>query len=229
MTQEVIDAHRALSVAGHGDLIWGHIAIRDPGGRGIWTKASGWGMNEIGPEQVLLVGFDGDVLVGNGKRHIEYHIHTELMRARSDIGATVHSHATAATAFASLDVPLRAITHDATPFLDPDVVRWHETGNLVATAELGRSLASTVGSANGCLVPGHGLVTVGAKVTDAVVHAVLLNRACASQLSAVAAGGPRRWSSDEEVEAKRSTLWPASAMSAAFDYLVRQANSKGSS
>ncbi|UZG59557.1 class II aldolase/adducin family protein [Rhodococcus opacus] len=224
LVAQVVDAHLALAEAGQGDLIWGHVAVRDPAGRGIWIKAAGWGMDEIGPDQVQLVSFDGDVLLGQGPRHIEYHIHTELMRQRADVGASVHSHASSATAFASLNVPLRALSHDATPFLDPDVSRFHETGNLIATTELGRALADCVGSGNGCLIPAHGLVTVGATVSDAVMHAVLLDRACATHLTALAAGGPRRWSSEEEVAAKRSTLWPPRAFSSAFDYLVRRAD-----
>ncbi|MGO4145669.1 class II aldolase/adducin family protein [Paenarthrobacter sp. YAF11_1] len=223
MVQQVIDAHRALAVAGQTDLIWGHVGIRDPEGRGVWTKASGWGMEEVGPGQVLLVSFDGEVLMGEGKRHIEVFIHAEVMRARADVQATVHSHAAEAAAFASLDVPLRAITHAATPFLNDDVPRFTGTGNLISTPELGGSLAVALGTGNGCLIPGHGILTVGASPAAAVMHAVLLNNACAAHLTALAAGGPARWSSDEEVAAKREGLWPPAALQSAFDYLVRRA------
>lgn len=220
---EVVRAHHALAATGQSDLIWGHAAIRDPGGRGVWTKASGWGMEDVTPERVVLVSFDGEVLTGEGQRHLEVHIHTELMRARPDIGATVHSHAETAVAFASLDEPLRAISHAATPFLGDDVPRFTLTGNLIRTPELGRELARTVGDENGCLLPAHGLVAVGVDVAHAVMHALLLDRACATQLRAAAAGGPRRWSSAEEVAAKRAEIWPAASMQAAYEHLVRRA------
>ena len=221
---EVVAAHRALAAAGQSDLVWGHAAVRDPEGRGVWTKAAGWGFEEVGPEQVMLVSPAGEVLAGTGSRHVEFFVHTELMRARDDIGATVHSHALAAVAFASLDEPLRPLSHDAVPFLDPDVVRFTDTGDLIATAELGAVLAATVGGANGCLIPGHGLVTVGADAAEAVMHACLLDRACRIQLDAIAAGGPRRWSSDGEVTAKRENLWTARQLRAGYDYLVRRAD-----
>lgn len=224
MVKQVIDAHRALAAAGQTDLIWGHIGIRDPEGRGVWTKASGWGMEEVGYSQVLLVSFDGEVLIGEGKRHIEVFIHTEVMRSRPDVSATVHSHAADAAAFASLDVRLRALTHAATPFLNDDVPRFTGTGNLISTAELGGALTNALGGGNGCLIPGHGLLAVGSSPAAAVMHAVLLNNACAAHLTALAAGGPKRWSSDEEVAAKRDGLWPPSALQSAFDYLVRRAD-----
>jgi ribulose-5-phosphate 4-epimerase/fuculose-1-phosphate aldolase len=221
---EVVAAHRALAVAGHSDLVWGHAAVRDPGGRGVWTKAAGWGLEEVGREQVVLVSPSREVLVGAGSAHIECFIHTELMLARADIGATVHSHASAAAAFASLGEPLRPLSHDAVPFLDPDVVRFTATGDLIATPELGKALASAVGGANGCLIPGHGLVTVGSDAAAAVMHASLLNRACMIQLQAAAAGGPRLWSPDAEVAAKRMNLWNERQIHAGYDYLLRRAD-----
>jgi ribulose-5-phosphate 4-epimerase/fuculose-1-phosphate aldolase len=222
MVQEVIDAHGALASMGHGDLIWGHLGLRDPVGRGVWSKASGWGMEEITADQVVLVSFDGELLVGQGPRHLEVFIHTEIMLRRPEVTATIHTHATAATAFASLDVPLKALSHDATPFMDPDIPRFRSTSNLIRTAALGAELALTIDSSNGCLIPGHGLVAVGTDVSRAVVHAVLLDRACSTQLAAMAAGGPRLWTSAQEVEEKRQTLWPAQAMQAAYRYLVRR-------
>lgn len=222
MIQEVIEAHRALASVGQGDLIWGHVGLRDPAGRGVWSKASGWGMEEITAEQVVLVSLEGELLVGHGPRHLEVFIHTEIMRRRPEIAATIHTHAAAANAFASLDVPLKALSHDATPFLDPDIPRFTTTSNLIRTAALGVELARTIDSSNGCLIPGHGLVTVGSDLSQAVVHAVLLDRACSTQLAAMAAGGPRRWTSAQEVEAKRRSLWPTQAMQAAYRHLVRR-------
>lgn len=222
----VVGAHRALAAAGQSDLVWGHAALRDPDGRGIWTKAAGWGLEEVDRDRVVLVAPDGEVLAGTGRRHLEFHIHSELMRLRPDVGATVHSHAGSAVAFAALDVPLRPLSHDAVPFLDPDVVRFTATGDLIATRELGAALAETIGGASGCLIPGHGLVTVGVDAAAAVVHAALLDRACRIQLDAEAAGGPRRWSSPAELAAKRANLWNAGQLRAGYDYLLRRADER---
>ncbi|MGD9989163.1 class II aldolase/adducin family protein [Pseudonocardia sp.] len=221
---EVAAAHRALAAAGQADMVWGHAAVRDPEGRGLWTKASGWGLEEITPERVVLLSDDGEVLAGDGPRHIEFHIHAALMRARPDVGATVHTHAEATVAFAALGVPLRPLSHDAVPFLAPDVVRFTGTSDLVATRALGDALATAIGTANGCLIPGHGMVTVGPDVATAVMHAALLERACRIQLSAGGGGGPVVWSSDADVAAKRRNLWTAAQLAAGYDYLVRTAD-----
>src|SRR5690606_8008685 len=91
---------RVLGLEDHGDFVWGHVSLRDPEGRGVWMKASSWGFEEIGKDQVLLVSWDGEVLEGEGRRHAEYPIHTEIMRARPDVQCVVHTHAPHAVAFA---------------------------------------------------------------------------------------------------------------------------------
>ena len=47
--KEVTEASLALAAAGLTDMVWGHAAVRDPAGRGVWMKASGWGFEEITP------------------------------------------------------------------------------------------------------------------------------------------------------------------------------------
>ncbi|GEL25195.1 hypothetical protein PSU4_41490 [Pseudonocardia sulfidoxydans NBRC 16205] len=223
---EIVGAHRALGAAGQADMVWGHAAVRDPDGRGLWTKAAGWGMEEITPARVVLLSDDGEILVGDGPRHIEFHIHAALLRARPDVGATVHTHGEAAAAFAALDVPLRPLSHDAVPFLAPDVVRFTATSDLVATRSLGDALADSLGGANGCLIPGHGMVTVGPDIATAVMHAALLERACRIQLMASVNGGPAVWSSEADVAAKQRGLWSATQLSAGYDYLLRKADAQ---
>jgi L-ribulose-5-phosphate 4-epimerase len=220
--EDAVQANNALAVAGQTDMVWGHASVRDPEGRGVWMKASEWGFEEVTADRVVLVDRDGEVLDGTAKRHIEYPIHTEVMAARSDVGAVVHTHAPAATAFASLDVPLRAISHDGVPFAAEDVARFTLTGALIRNRDLGQALAKAIGDGPGCLVPQHGLVTVGEDTATAVMRAVLLERACRVQLTAMAAGPLARWSDDEELELKNAEVWAPSQIHAGYRYLCRQ-------
>lgn len=220
----VVDASRALAAAGQSNFIWGHVALRDPQGRGAWMKAAGWGFEEIEPSRVVLVSPTGEVLAGDGRRHIEFPIHTEVLAAREDVGAVVHTHSPSATAFASFGVPLRPISHDGVHFTDPDIPRFPEGGNLIRTAALGRGLADCIGDNHGCLLPQHGLVTVGRDESEAVMKAVFLDRACELQLTAMAAGGPALWSDPDEVRSKRAEVWTPDQLRAGYDYLCRRAS-----
>jgi ribulose-5-phosphate 4-epimerase/fuculose-1-phosphate aldolase len=214
-------ASHALAAAGQGDMIWGHVAVRDPEGRGVWLKAPGWGLEEVTRSRLQLVSFDGEVLEGDGAAHKEVPIHLEVMRARPAVRCSVHTHAPDAVAFAALGVPLLALSHDACIFGGADVPRFRVTGSLVHTPELGRALAATLGNAPAALMPKHGLVAAGETVGTAVMHAVLLSRACGIQLAAMAAGPVQVHSDLAEAEAKRALCWAPAQIEAGWRYLAR--------
>jgi ribulose-5-phosphate 4-epimerase/fuculose-1-phosphate aldolase len=222
LIMEAAQANRALGASGQSDMVWGHASVRDPDGRGVWMKAAGWSFGEVSAARVALVTPAGEVLAGDGPRHIEYPIHTEVMNARPDVGSVVHTHAPAALAFAALGQPLLAISHDGVEFAEPQIARFTLTGSLINSAELGRELARTIGAGVGCLIPRHGLVTVGPDAAAAVMRAVLLARACQVQLQAMAAGEIRWWSDSAEIARKKAEVWPASQINAGYAFLCRQ-------
>ena len=217
-----VDGCRVLAAAGQADMVWGHPSVRDPQGRGAWLKSSGWGFEEIDASRIVLVSPSGDVLAGAGPRHIEYPIHTEIMAARPDVGSVVHTHSPAANEFAALDVPLRPLDHAGSLFCYPDVPRFTLTGGLIKTPSLGAALAGTLGAARACLMPQHGLVAVGHDAPTAVMTAVLLDRACRTQLTAMAAGPLRRWGGEQDTVAKRADVWSDRQIQAGWMYLLRR-------
>jgi L-ribulose-5-phosphate 4-epimerase len=222
LRRELARGCRILGDADQGDLVWGHVSARDPEGHGVWMKAATLGFDEVGPGDVLLVDRDGNVLEGEGRRHAEYPIHTETMAAVPAVGAVVHTHAPAAVAFAALDVPLRPISHEGTLFVPPDIARFTKTGDLILTADLGEDVAAAIGDRNALILVNHGIVTVGADVETAVMTAVLLDRACRMQLTAMAAGELRRWSSDDEALSKRRHCYSPELLHQAWAYLTRR-------
>jgi L-fuculose-phosphate aldolase len=185
-------------------------------------KASGWGFEEVGPDRVVLVSWDGEVLTGDGRRHAEYPLHTEVMRVRSDVGSVIHTHSPAAVALGALGVPLRALSHEANLFVPPDLARFTDTGDLVLTAELGRRVAAVLGDRNACLLVNHGILVAAPDVPTATVTAYLLDRACRMQLTVMAAGGEATSSSPEESLAKRAHCYPDQLLHDAWEYLVRR-------
>jgi L-fuculose-phosphate aldolase len=219
---QTAQANRALDASGQSDMVWGHASVRDPDGRGAWMKAAGWSFGEVTPDRVALVSPAGEVLAGHGPRHIEYPIHTEVMNARPDVNSVVHTHAPPALSFAALDQPLLALSHDGVEFAEPQVARFTRTGALIKSADLGQALAEAIGDGVGCLIPGHGLVTVGPDAATAVMRAILLARACHVQLQAMAAGEIRLWSDSAEIARKKTEVWPESQINAGYAFLCRQ-------
>jgi L-ribulose-5-phosphate 4-epimerase len=216
----VATASRILAAAGQGDLIWGHASARDPGGRGVWLKAARWGLEEITADRVHLVTEDGEVAAGEGQRHSEYPIHTEIMNARPDVGAVVHTHPPHAVALGATGQPLRPVSHAANYFA-PDVPRFTLTADLIRTRALGKEVAAALGAAPAVLLVNHGIVTVGKSMQTATVAAVLLERACQQQMLTHAFGGWPTWSGSEESSAKQQKIYADDRMQAVWEYLAR--------
>jgi L-ribulose-5-phosphate 4-epimerase len=224
--RELARACRILAMAGQGDDIWGHATVRVPGTDTFWMKPHKMGLEEVRAEDLLLVNLEGRVVRGTRPRHSEVFIHTEIYRARPDVGAVVHTHPVAATVFSSLGVPLRPITHEGAYFTPPDVPRFDETTDLIVTAERGKSVARALGDRLALLLVAHGIVSVGATIEEATVNALCLDKAARAQLM-VPGGIPRQWSSDEDALAKRTRVHNPQNFADRWSYLLRKLAESG--
>jgi L-ribulose-5-phosphate 4-epimerase len=226
IAEEAAQVNLVLAETGQADLVWGHVSLRDPHGRGVWMKAATWGFEEVTSRRVVLVSPDGEVLWGEGRRHIEFPIHAEIMLARPDVNCVVHTHSSAAVEFASLDVPIRAISHAGVEYALLGLPRFMRTGGLIKNRDLGRSLAETLGEATASLLPQHGMVTIGDSAAAAIMRAVRLEMACAQQLRVMAAGGPALWSGEAELQEKEDEVWSAAQLQIGYDYLRRKSEKR---
>ncbi len=222
LREQVALGCRILAANGHDDFVWGHVSARDPQGRGAWMKASTFGFDEITAEHVILVGFDGEILAGDHPRHIEWPIHLEILKARPDLTSVVHTHPPHSIAIAASGQPLLPVSHAGTMFVPPEVPCFTRTAELIVTEELGTEVADTLAHLHALFLVNHGIVTAGATIRDAVIRAVLLEKAAHQQMLTHAFGGPRRWSDDEEALRKRATVWSERQRAALWDYLGRR-------
>ncbi len=219
--QLVATASRILAHEGHNDLIWGHPSARDPQGRGIWLKASGWGLDEITTERVHLVDEKGNVVDGDGVSHVEYPIHTQIMAARPDVGGVVHVHSPYSVGLAAAGRDLLPISHAANYFAPFGVPRFTDTSDLIVTPELGDAVAKQLGPARAIFLVNHGVVTVGSDVREATVAAIMLEMACQQQQITSGFQGWPTWTDEAEQRIKRDRIYTPQAVRAVWDYLAR--------
>jgi ribulose-5-phosphate 4-epimerase/fuculose-1-phosphate aldolase len=188
LRREVALGGQVLDHCGLADYVWGHVSARDPAGRGVWMKRKGLGFDEVGAAEVILVGWDGEILEGEGPRHGEYPIHTEPMRSSPAINSVVHCHPAHAMALVAAGRRIEPFSHIASVF-SREVPVYDDAPGLVLTAEQGKALDAARGSNRALFMNGHGIVTVGATIGAAVTAAVMLERACYLQLLATGYGG----------------------------------------
>lgn len=99
-----------------------------PRGRGVWIKSAEWSLAEITPDRVQLVDPYGRVVAGEGPRHSEYPINTEIMAARPDVGGVVHTHPPFAVTLAAAGCSLRPVSDAAHFFVPPGRTPVHRHG-----------------------------------------------------------------------------------------------------
>jgi L-fuculose-phosphate aldolase len=222
LREKLIHAGRVLVDEGQGDYVWGHISARLPDGSGRFLMKPGCiGLEEMTPDNIIVCDIEGERVDGAWPRHNEVYIHSEVMRARPDINAVVHTHPEHAIAFSTLGKPLAAISNDGTMF-SAGVPIFDETTDLITDQTRGRAVARVLGSGNALILRNHGIVTAGRSIEEAVFLAVKLERACRIQMLAEAAGGPKLFVKEEDLPAKRGRTNRPDSQSNAFSYLVRR-------
>ena len=96
------------------------------------------------------------------------------------------------------------------------------TSDLIASRDLGRAVAACLDGYNALLLRNHGIVTAGRSIEEAVMTAVLLEKACKVQLLAEHAGGAKATTSPDEARAKRERIYGPASLRSAFEYCVRR-------
>lgn len=222
LADRLIQGCHILADDGQGDLIWGHVSVRDAARPDhLIMKPAGIGLEEMADDTIISVNLSGERTGGERPRHIEVFIHTEIMRARPDVQAVVHTHPPHAVAFSSLCRPLLAVGHEGAMFCDGLPV-FDRTSDLIISPDLGRAVAACLDGRNAMLLRNHGIVTAGRSIEEAVMTAILLEKACRVQLLAEHAGGPRATTSLEEAQVKRDRIYGTQSLRTAFEYCVRR-------
>ena len=181
-------ACRILEMEGHGDMSLGHLSLRDPDERGFWMKRNRAGLGEIsGPEDFLLVDFDGHKLAGDGGRHSEWPIHSEILCRRPDVHVVAHTHPVHASVFSAFDEALLPYTLEADYF--EELPRHRDEVALIATKDEGNALAASLGRHFAVLMANHGVTFCGTSIEHATCIGVFLERAARAHLLGAGASG----------------------------------------
>ncbi len=170
LAEQIAAATRMLVAQGILDYS-GHISARMPDGEHFMIQSASDSRGELDPSRLLVVDMDGKVIHGDLKPPLELALHTEILRARPDVGAVLHCHMELAITFTLMKgiqlKPMRA-----------RAVRWasgiptHPDPSLITTTEQGAALAETLGQHDAALIRAHGLVMTAETVPALFVDAV---------------------------------------------------------
>ncbi len=225
LSAQVAWSCRILAMGGHGDYTLGHVSARAADGQLVLMKPNGLGLEEVTPDDVLTIDFDGTPLDGAGKVHLEYVLHTEIYRLRPDVQSVVHTHPPYATAFGATDATLALLNHDAVLFRD-GLAYFDDTAELIVTPEQGAAVATALGDKRVLVMRGHGVIVTGESVPWATYAALTLERVLRIQSIAKSLGNLSPMSA-EMAGRVYPDKYRDEHVAAYWDYLVRSATRAG--
>lgn len=222
--RKLIDAGRILAHEGHGDMTRGHVSVRVPGRpEHFFMKPHSVGFEEMAEDNVLTIDLAGEVVAGTARRHSEVYIHSEILRARQDVNAVIHTHPTHTVAFSATGRPLRPISQGGAAFSDGLPV-YSATMDLIRTPEMGQEVARVLGPHRAVLLRNHGVAMTGRSLEEAVVLCVMLEEATRIQLLVDAVGTDVPEFPPADVARLRDNLLRPEQFVINFGYLARKAN-----
>ena len=182
LRRQIVDSCHILAATGCVREVTGHVSARIPGTDEMLLRCRR--PNDPGVEFTILEDIRRLSIEGRGFEVVdgyekpgEFAIHSEIYRARPDVGAVVHGHPRASLVCGIVNLPLKPLVGAYDPgMLDIALspVPIFPRAVLIQTPELGRQLVESMGDAKLCLLQGHGVVTVGVDVPDATMRAVKL-------------------------------------------------------
>ena len=163
---EVVAVCRELDRTGLNRGSSGNVSARD--GEAMLITPSAVPPADLTPEMIVRMPFAGEYGRWEGplQPSTEWRFHLDLMRARPDLGAVVHTHAPFSTILAIARKPIPAVHYMMAAFGGPEirVAGYARYGTAALSAEV---VAAMEGRA-GCLMANHGMLTAGATLQRAL-------------------------------------------------------------
>ncbi len=158
---------------------FGHISARHPHKPDRFFIARSMAPALVEAADIVEVDLDGHVHDAQGRRtYVERFIHSAIYKARPEVMSVIHSHSPAVIPFGVTGARLRPICHMSgflgavTPVFEIRRSAGESTDLLISNQALGEALATTLGKANVALMRGHGSVTVGTSIKQAVFRGI---------------------------------------------------------
>ena len=198
--QQLVDAIRMLERAAIIDHNGHCSARRDSQSFSINSGASVRGTLTI--DDIVTIDLDGNLVEGRAKPPLEFHIHSEIYRARPDVNAVMHTHPRWSTFLTMVGAQFKPVYAQGVllgdiPLLDSPL--------SVNTKLMGEKLAATLGDGPAVLLKSHGVVIVGSDVVEGFALAAYVEENAYRQYMAMQIGQPYVFS-DEEQQACREKL-----------------------
>lgn len=189
LRQEVIDTCIKMNALGINQGTSGNASVRvsDNPEDGFFITPSSIPYEEIAPEDVVTMKLDG-THSDNRRPSSEWRFHLDIMRARPDCGAIVHTHGMFATTLACLRMEIPAF-HYMIAQAGGSTIRCSDYATF-GTQELSDTALEALEGRKACLLANHGMIAIGPNLKKALALAVEVETLAAMYWRTLQVGQP---------------------------------------
>jgi ribulose-5-phosphate 4-epimerase/fuculose-1-phosphate aldolase len=167
----------------------GNISAREPGADNCLITPSGVDYDTMQPEDLVLVGLDGERDMKQAKPSVDTPVHLAVYRARPDVCACIHTHSLYAAAFSIVGREIPALITESAGYVGGPV---RVMGYVPpANPDTGDQVASGLGSDRAVLLPNHGVIAVGESLKKAFGAAMAVEESAHVAFIALQLGTPK--------------------------------------
>ena len=192
---ELIESCRAMNRLGINKGTSGNISVRY--GDGFLISPTGIPYDKLQPEHVVAMNWDA-TYEGEVQPSSEWRFHRDILQARPDLNAVVHTHSTHATALSILGREIPAI-HYVIAAAGGSSIRCVPY-ELFGTQELADRVVAALEGRRACLMAHHGVIAAHATIARALALAVTVEELARQYLLCLPLGEPPVLSDEQIAE-----------------------------
>jgi L-fuculose-phosphate aldolase len=225
LRQEIIATARRMNALGINQGKSGNLSQRIP--EGFLVTPTAMTYDKLKPADIVVMGFDGSHR-GTRLPSSEWRFHRDILVARPETNAVIHTHAMFATTLACLGREIPAF-HYMVAVGGGDSIRCAPYATF-GTEALSRHAVAALEGRKACLLANHGMIAVGATLVAALALAVEVETLAAMYWRALQVGEPNLLDAPEmarvlekfrtygqQAPARRSSVSPPTPAQAAPD------------
>jgi L-fuculose-phosphate aldolase len=186
LRDQLVATAKQMSALGLTPGMSGNVSVRSP--VGMIVTPSGMPYPDLVPDDAVELKLDGTVRPGQRTPSSEWQLHRDILGARPDVNAIVHTHSLFCTTLSTLRRSIPAI-HYMVVLAGSDEIPCAEYATF-GSAQLALNAVTALRGGDACLLANHGMVALGGSLASALRLAAEVETLASQYWHAAQIGSP---------------------------------------